>query len=117
MTQFETMTLWFLVTLMDGDIINVRTLSTSRMRVLESMINNAENGIEEANKWYKLMRYDYFGDAVGAGSTLCVVLDLTEEDAVHETLRIQGEYATEADIPDWVNDRVDDFWIDTITVV
>ena len=117
MTQFETTTLWFLLTLADGDILNVRTVSSSRMRVLESMVNNAENDIEERNKWYKLMRYDYFGDAVAAGSTLWVVFDLVAETAVHEDLRIQGVYASQADIPDSVNDHDDDFWIDDVTLV
>ena len=117
MTQFETTTLWFLLTLADGDILNVRTVSSSRMRVLESMVNNAENDIEDRNKWYKLMRYDYFGDAVAAGSTVWVVFDLTAETAVHEDLRIQGVYASQADIPDSVNDHDDDFWIDDVTLV
>jgi hypothetical protein len=117
MTQFETTTLWFLLTLADGDIINVRTVSKSRERVLESMVNNAENDVEDRNKWYKLMRYDYFGDAVYVGSTLWVVLDLTAEDAVHEDLRIQGVYASQADMPDSVSEHEDDFWIDDVTVV
>ena len=117
MTQFETTTLWFLLTLADGDILNVRTVSSCRARVLESMVNNAENDIEERNTWYKLMRYDYFGDAVGAGSTLWVVFDLISETAVHEDLRIQGVYASQADMPDSVNDHEDDFWIDDVTLV
>lgn len=117
MPQFETTTLWFLLTLAEGDILNVRTLTSNRMVAIESMVNNAENDIEEGNKWYKLMRYDYFGDAVAGGTTLWVVFDLTAEDAVHEDLRIQGVYASQSEIPDTVNDRVDDFWIEDITVV
>ena len=117
MTQFETTTIWLLLTLADGDILNVRTVSTSRMRVLESMVNNAENDIEDRNVWYKLMRYDYYGDAVGAGSTLWVVFDLTAEDAVHEDLKLVGIYATQDDIPDLVDDHEDDFWIDDVTLV
>jgi len=117
MTQFETTTLWLLLTLGDGDILNVRTISSSRMRVLESMVNNAENDIEDTNKWYKLVRYDYFGDAVGAGSTLWVVFDLTAETAVTEDLKLVGIYVREDDIPQSVHDNDDDFWIDDVTLV
>jgi hypothetical protein len=117
MTQFETTTLWFLLTLADGDILNVRTLTSNRMVAIESMANNAENDIEERNVWYKLMRYDYFGDAVGAGSTLWVVFDLTSETAVMEDLRLVGVYAREDDIPQSVHDNDDDFWIDDVTLV
>ena len=117
MTQFQTTTLWFLITLGDGDILNVRTISTSRMTVLESMVNNAENDIEDTNKWYKLVRYDYFGDAVGAGSTLWVVFDLVAESAVLEDLKLVGVYATHGDIPQSVHDNDDDYWIDDVTLV
>lgn len=117
MPQFETTTLWFLLTLADGDILNVRTLTSKRMVAIESMVNNAENDIDLKNTWYKLMRYDYFGDAVGAGSTLWVVFDLIAETAVHEDLRIEGVYATQADIPQHVNDNDDDYWIDDVTLV
>ena len=117
MPQLETTTLWLLITLADGDIINVRTITASRMVALESMINNAENDIEERNIWYKLMRFDYYGDAVEAGSTLWVVLDLVAENAVHEDFHIQGIYATQADIPQSVTDNDDDYWIDDVTLV
>ena len=117
MTQFETTTLWFLLTLADGDILNVRTVTSRRMVAIESMVNNAENDIEDRNKWYKLMRYDYYGDAVVAGSTLWVVFDLIAETAVHEDLRIQGVYATQADIPQHVIDDDDNYWIDDVTLV
>ena len=117
MTQFDTTTIWLMVTLGDGDILNVRTISASRMTALESLINNAENDIEDTNKWYKLMRYDYVGDAVGVGSTLWVVFDLTAETAVTEDLKLVGIYASEGDIPQHVNDHDDDFWIDDVTLV
>jgi hypothetical protein len=117
MPQFETTTLWLLLTLADGDILNVRTMTSNRMVALESMVNNAENDIEDRNIWYKLMRYDYFGDAVHGGSTLWVVFDLAAEDAVHEDLKLVGIYASHSEIPDSVNDHEDDFWIDDITVV
>jgi len=117
MPQLETTTLWLLLTLADGDILNVRTMTSNRMVALESMVNNAENDIDERNVWYKLMRYDYFGDAVGAGSTLWVVLDLTAETAVTEDLKIVGIYATQDDIPQSVADNDDDFWMDDITLV
>jgi hypothetical protein len=117
MPQFETTTLWLLLTLGDGDILNVRTLSASRMVALESMVNNAENDIEETNKWYKLMRYDYFGDPVDVGSTLWVVFDLTAETAVMEDLKLVGIFVREDDIPQSVHDHEDDYWIDDVTVV
>jgi hypothetical protein len=118
MPQLETTTLWLLLTLADGDILNVRTLTSNRMVAIESMVNNAENDIEERNTWYKLMRYDYFGDAaVGAGSTLWVVFDLTAETAVTEDLKLVGIYAREDDIPQSVHDNDDDFWIDDVTLV
>ena len=117
MTQLQTTTLWFLITLGDGDILNVRTVTTSRMVALESLINNSENDIEDTNKWYKLMRYDYFGDAVGAGSTLWVVFDLVAESAVLEDLKLVGVYATQGDIPQSVHDNDDDYWIDDVTLV
>jgi hypothetical protein len=117
MVQFETTTLWLLLTLADGDILNVRTISASRMTALESMVNNAENDIEDTNRWYKLMRYDYFGDPVDVGSTLWVVLDLVSETAVVEDLKIVGIYATQGDIPDAVNEHDDDYWIDDVTLV
>jgi len=106
-----------MLTLADGDILNVRTITASRMTALESMVNNAENDIEERNIWYKLMRFDYVGDHVGPGSTLWVVFDLAAETAVMEDLRIVGIYAREDDIPQSVNDHDDDFWIDDVTLV
>lgn len=117
MTQFETTTIWLLLTLADGDILNVRTISASRMTALESMVNNAENDIEQTNKWYKLIRYDYFGDAVGPGSTLWVVFDLAAETAVMDDLKLVGIYAREDDIPQSVHDHDDDYWIDDVTLV
>ena len=117
MPQYVTTTLWFLITLGDGDILNVRTLTSNRMVALESMVNNAENDIEDRNKWYKLMRYDYFGEAVGAGSTLWVVFDLVAESAVLEDLKLVGVYASEDDIPQSVHDNDDDYWIDDVTLV
>ena len=117
MPQLETTTLWLLLTLADGDILNVRTMSSNRMTVLESMVNNAENDIEERNVWYKLMRYDYFGDAVGAGSCLWVVFDIAEETAFTDDLKLVGIYATQADMPDSVNQHEDDYWIDDVTLV
>lgn len=117
MTQFETTTLWLLLTLADGDILNVRTMSSNRMFVIESMVNNAENDIDLQNTWYKLIRYDYFGDAVAAGSTLWVVFDLASETAVLDDLKLVGVYATQDDIPDSVNEHEDDYWIDDITLV
>ena len=102
---------------MDGDILRVRTITTSRMVALESMVNNAENDIELQNTWYKLMRFDYVGDQVGVGSTLWVVFDLAAETAVLEDLCIVGIYATQDDIPQHVNDHDDDFWIDDLTLV
>jgi len=117
MPEFEMTTLWFLLTLADGDILNVRTATSSRMVALESMINNAENDIDEVNKWYKLMRFDYFGNQVAAGSTLWVVFDLTAETAVHEDLRIEGVYATQGDISQHVNEHDDDYWVDSVTLV
>jgi hypothetical protein len=117
MVQLETTTLWLLLTLADGDILNVRTMSSNRMTVLESMVNNAENDIEERNVWYKLMRYDYFGDALGAGSCLWVVFDLAEETAVTDDLKLVGIYATQADMPDSVNQHEDDYWVEDVTLV
>jgi hypothetical protein len=117
MPQYETTTIWLMLTLADGDILNVRTISASRMTALESMVNNAENDIEETNKWYKLVRYDYFGDAVGPGSTLWVVFDLAAETAVMDDLKLVGIYAREDDIPQSVHDHDDDYWIDDVTLV
>jgi hypothetical protein len=117
MVQLETTTLWLLLTLADGDILNVRAMSSNRMTVLESMVNNAENDIEERNVWYKLMRYDYFGDALGAGSCLWVVFDLAEETAVTDDLKLVGIYATQADMPDSVNQHEDDYWVEDVTLV
>jgi hypothetical protein len=45
------------------------------------------------------------------------VFDLIAETAVHEDLRIEGVYATQADIPQHVNDNDDDYWIDDVTLV
>ena len=117
MPQFETTTLWLLLTLADGDILNVRTMSSNRMVAIESMVNNAENDIDERNVWYKLMRFDYFGDAVSAGSNLWVVFDLTEETAVTDDLKLVGIYASQSEMPDFVNEHEDDYWIDDITLV
>jgi hypothetical protein len=118
MPQYQTTTLWFLLTLGDGDILNVRTITASRMTALESMLNNAENDIDHRNKWYKLMRYDYFGDAaIGPGSTLWVVFDLIAESAVLEDLKLVGVYATHGDIPQFVHENDDDYWIDDVTLV
>ena len=117
MPQFETATLWFVLTLIDGDILRVRTLTKSRMVAIESMINNAENDIDLQNTWYKLVRYDYFGDAVGAGSTLRVVLNLVSETAVLEELKVEGVYPTQDVLPQHVDDNEDDYWIEDITLV
>jgi hypothetical protein len=106
-----------MLTLADGDILNVRTISASRMTAIESMVNNAENDIDLKNTWYKLMRFDYFGDAVGVGSTLWVVFDLVAETAVMEDLKLVGIYAREEDIPQSVHDHDDDYWIDDVTLV
>lgn len=106
-----------MLTLADGDILNVRTVTTSRMTALESMINNAENDIDERNKWYKLMRFDYCGEPVAAGSTVWVVFDLVSESAVLDDLHIVGIYERQEDIPQSVNDRDDDYWIDDVTLV
>ena len=117
MPQYETTTIWLMLTLADGDILNVRTISASRMTAIESMVNNAENDIDLKNTWYKLMRFDYFGDAVGVGSTLWVVFDLVAETAVMEDLKLVGIYAREEDIPQSVHDHDDDYWIDDVTLV
>ena len=117
MPQFDTTRLWILLMLTDGDILRVRTATTSRMVALESMVNVAENDIDERNVWYKLMRFDYFGEQVYQGSTVWVVFNLVAETAVHEDLRIQGIYATQGDIPPEINENDDDYWIEDITLV
>lgn len=117
MPQFETATLWFVLTLMDGDILRVRTLTKSRMVAIESMVNNAENDIDLQNTWYKLVRYDYFGDAVGAGSTVRVVINLVSETAVLDELKVEGVYATQDPLPQHIDDNEDDYWIEDITLV
>jgi hypothetical protein len=117
MQQYHTTTLWFLLTLGDGDILNLRTATASRMVALESMINNAENDIERRNVWYKLMRYDYFGNSVGPGSNVWVVFDLIAESAVLDDLKLVGVYGTQNDIPQSIHDNDDDYWIDDVTLV
>ena len=117
MPQFETTTLWLLLTLADGDILRVRTITTSRTVALESMVNNAENDIELQNTWYKLMRYDYFGDAIAAGSTLWVVFNLISESAVLDDLKLEGIYGTQDEIPQHVDDNQDDYWMEDVTLV
>lgn len=111
-------TLWALLTVVDGDILNVRTMTAYRERALESMINNAENDIDETNRWYKLVRFRYVGEYAEVGRTLCIVLNYDGTgDTLFEDLKVYGIYDSEQDIPNEVRDRDGDFWIDTITLV
>jgi hypothetical protein len=82
------------------------------------MINNAENDIDETNRWYKLVRFRYIGEYAEVGRTLCIVLNYDGTgDTLFEDLKVYGIYDSEQDIPNEVRDRDGDFWIDTITLV
>jgi len=112
------MMIWMVLTVVDGDILNVRTMTTYRERALESLINNAENDIEEKNRWYKLVQFPYQGEYAETGRSLCVVLNYDGTgDTLFEDLRVYGIYDDEQQVPNEVHQHDGDYWIDTVTLV